>query len=169
MEITEKRYNKIRNFFLGKPCRMGILKFVYRAFPAVIAAAYVMLLAYMLFKHETGRFLYSLIIPAAAFFAVSVIRSLFNAERPYEKLNIVPLIQKNKRGASFPSRHCACSFVISTVYLSASPWAGAALFAISVCIAVSRVLAGVHFVRDVSAGALIGILFGLVSFAFACY
>ena len=65
---------------------------------------------------------------------------------------------KNKKGNSFPSRHAYSSFVIATLFFSqCTPIAIMLLvFALGMCI--SRVLLGIHFIRDVMAGALIGVI-----------
>ena len=44
-------------------------------------------------------------IPAAAFVAVSLLRRVLDAPRPYEKDGIDPIINKDTKGRSFPSRH----------------------------------------------------------------
>ena len=164
MELTEERYKKIADFFLKKPIRLRMLRFVYHIFPLVIAAAYIILLVALAFAAGLPELLKALMIPAAAFLAVTVFRRVLNLERPYEKLSITPLMERNKSGQSFPSRHCASAFVISTVILNYNAVIGALLLVVSLCIAVSRILAGVHFTRDAAVGSLIGLLFGLVIF-----
>lgn len=112
--------------------------------------------------HRDGRGWAALLLPAVSFCAVSVFRSLYNAKRPYELLDIHPLIHKDKKGKSFPSRHVFSVFIIAMTFLWLCPPAGALFLFIGLLLAACRVIGGVHFPRDVFAGALIGVCFGLL-------
>lgn len=133
------------NFFLTRLC--------YVAYPLAL-----LLLAW----NRDPRGIPALVIPAVSFAAVSVFRSLYNAPRPYELLDIHPLIHKDKKGKSFPSRHVFSVFVIAMTFLWLLPPVGVVFLVIGVLLAACRVLGGVHFPRDVIAGALIALLAGLV-------
>lgn len=111
-----------------------------------------------------------ILVPACSFGAVSVFRKLYDAKRPYELYGFQPLIQKNTRGKSFPSRHVFSIFVIAVSIAQFYPDAGISLGLAGVFLAVIRVITGVHFPKDVVAGALIGILFGgVANLIFFCY
>lgn len=99
---------------------------------------------------------------AVPFAVVTVLRRLIDAPRPYELYSFYETPPKNKRGSSFPSRHVFSSFIIATLSYILSPWLAAAVALVGVALSVSRVLLGIHFVRDVLAGALIGITSGLL-------
>ena len=99
---------------------------------------------------------------AVPFFVVTVLRKLVDAPRPYELYSFYETAPKRKSGSSFPSRHVFSSFVIATLSFILSPWLTAAIAIVGVALSVSRVLLGIHFVRDVLAGALIGITSGLI-------
>lgn len=126
-------------------------------------AAYPLCLLWLGF-HGDGRWLWALLVPAVSFAAVSVFRYLYNAPRPYELLEIRPLIHKDKRGKSFPSRHVFSVFVIAMTFLWLSPAAGGCFLVVGVLLAGCRVVGGVHFPRDVIAGALLGILSGVIGY-----
>ena len=66
---------------------------------------------------------------------------------------------------SFPSRHVCSIFIIATVTFYLYPLPGMVLFAAGVVLAVVRVVTGVHFLRDVLAGAVCGVVMGLVGMA----
>ncbi|MDO4458816.1 MAG: phosphatase PAP2 family protein [Clostridia bacterium] len=104
----------------------------------------------------------SLITAGVPFVLVSVFRYIFNQPRPYEALDIVPLIEKDTKGKSFPSRHVFSIFVIAMCWFKVSPVVGIFLFVGGVFMAVMRVIGGVHYPRDVIAGALIGIISGVI-------
>ena len=104
------------------------------------------------------------LIPAVSFLFVSILRRLINAQRPYEKLPITPLYNKKTVGNSFPSRHTFSVFIIAFVTLYLEFWTGLVLFFIGLILAVTRVLCGVHFIKDVLVGFLIALVFGAIVF-----
>ena len=106
--------------------------------------------------------LFPLFILGVPFVTVSLLRRFINAPRPYELLDFYEEKPKNKSGRSFPSRHTHSVFSIATLLLFANPTLGAALLLFGIALAVSRVLLGIHFLRDVIAGAIIGILSSLI-------
>ena len=116
------------------------------------------------------RFLDALIVAGAAaagYVAVTVARHIINAKRPYEVYDFYDVPPKDKKGHSFPSRHSYSAFVISVLsYLLGLPICiGVSI--LSVGVAVCRALSGMHFVRDVLVGALVGIAFGGAGLALA--
>lgn len=119
----------------GDPVRVGVL--------------------WQLFRRE-------LLVPAVSFGVLSLARARIDAPRPYEVLAIDPLISKNTRGRSFPSRHVFSSFVIAMGWLAWRWPVGVALLVASAMLAVVRVLGGVHWPRDVIVGALLGIAAGVL-------
>ncbi len=103
-------------------------------------------------------------VPAVAFVFVSVFRRLYNASRPYEDLDIDPLIKKNTAGKSFPSRHVFSVYMIAMAWLAFWVPAGVVLLLLGLDMMFIRVVAGVHYPQDVFAGALCGILAGVLGF-----
>lgn len=101
-----------------------------------------------------------IVVPAAGFLLVSLVRRAVNAPRPYEALGINPLINKDTRGRSFPSKHVFSSFCIASCWTVWCAPAGCALLAAACCIAAARVLGGVHWPRDVVTAALLGLTCG---------
>ena len=99
-----------------------------------------------------------------SFVLVTVLRKEINAPRPYEVFDAAPVIPKDTRGNSFPSRHAFSIFVIAMTFCACCPlaWAGPVMLAAGVLLAVIRVVSGVHFPCDVVVGALLGMLAGFV-------
>ena len=104
----------------------------------------------------------SLIVAGLSFVLVSLVRKMINADRPYTKYDFVPLIEKNKTGESMPSRHVFSAFVIGVTVIPINPIIFVVCIICGVFIAITRVALGVHFIRDVIAGALIGIICGII-------
>ncbi|MDE6874876.1 MAG: phosphatase PAP2 family protein [Lachnospiraceae bacterium] len=148
-------YEKIRTWFLEKEWRMMFLRAAYRGLPLVVAAGYpVCLLVCFLSRREL--FLRAVLVPAAMFFFVSAFRHIADFPRPYERGGILPLIAKDKKGHSFPSRHAASAGMIAAVWMAVWMPGGILFSAVAVLVAASRVLAGVHHVRDVLFGGVFG-------------
>ncbi len=129
----------------------------------IFYVVYPLLLLALLWQRDS-RLLRLLLVPAVSFLAVTLFRKAVGARRPYEVWDAPPLIPKDTRGNSFPSRHVFSVFMLSMAagYL----WLPALipLFVCGLLLAAVRVIARIHFVRDVLAGALIGILLGLIGF-----
>jgi membrane-associated phospholipid phosphatase len=102
-------------------------------------------------------------VPAVSFVAVSAFRTCFHAKRPYEVYGFAPLIEKETKEKSFPSRHVFSIFVIGSTLVWFYPAAGILIELMGCVLAVVRVAAGVHFPKDVLAGAVIGILCGCLT------
>ncbi len=85
---------------------------------------------------------------------VEVIRLWWDRARPFELLQYTPPFPEIS--ASFPSGHATFFFALAMmVYLHDRTHAW--IFIISaICISIARVIAGVHFPSDITAGAIIG-------------
>lgn len=106
----------------------------------------------------------AVLVPGAAFLVLSAVRKRIDRPRPYEAWGIVPLIPREKKGESMPSRHVFSSAVIAMAWLRACPPAGAVLLLAAVFEAFVRVVGGVHYPSDVAAGYIAGVLAGLLLF-----
>jgi membrane-associated phospholipid phosphatase len=103
-----------------------------------------------------------LTVTGSSFIAVTVVRRIINAPRPYELIPVFDRYPKSKKGKSFPSRHVFSIFLISAVIAFDCLWAGIVLGFLGIILACCRVLTGIHFVRDAVAGAISGVLCGCV-------
>ena len=118
----------------------------------------------VLYAKRDPNLLKAILVPAISFVLVSVFRKMINAPRPYEKFDISPVIEKDTKGKSFPSRHVFSVFIIAVTIFSSYPVPGILVGLIGVAMAAIRVLGGVHEVRDVVAGALVGLVCGVIGF-----
>lgn len=101
------------------------------------------------------------VVPLLGFLVVSGFRAAFDAPRPYELLDIDPLIKKTTVGQSMPSRHLFSMAMIAMCWLYWCAPVGVVLLLLCVVMGYIRVVGGVHFPRDVIAGALGGVILGL--------
>lgn len=153
--MKQQTYEKLRAWFLGAGWRMGLLRAVYRGLPFLVAASYPFCLS-LCFFYKKGLFLRAVLVPAVMFLLVSIFREFVDFPRPYENGGITPLIAKEKKGHSFPSRHAASAGMIAAAWMALWHPAGFFFLAVAVLVAASRVLAGVHYVRDVLVGGMFG-------------
>ena len=120
-------------------------------------------LAFLTFFEK--RYLVAVLVAVSAFVGyalVTLLRRLLNAPRPYELYSFYEIAPKDKAGSSFPSRHAYSAFAIATLTFIVSEILAVAFMILSVLMCVCRVLLGIHFIRDVSAGAIIGVIAGVI-------
>lgn len=161
--MTKAFYDKIAGPFERDACKRkkllrinsAITGAVYLVYPAVLFA---------LFLLRDGRFFKVLFVPGISFLAVTLFRKICNAKRPYEVWDTPPLIPKETKGNSFPSRHVFSITIIAEAAGYICPPLGICLAAAGVFLAAVRVIARVHFVKDVLAGAALAVILGSVGF-----
>ena len=129
---------------------------------------YPLLLVYLAVYHLTDKepgFWPALLVPGISFVLLSIFRNRIDAPRPYEMPGAKPpIIKKDAPGKSFPSRHIFSIFVIAVTFFWVWPAAGILIGTCGALLSWVRVEGGVHFPRDVIAGALIGIGCGAVGY-----
>ncbi len=149
--MTEQNYLKTLEFLRKKPwlgtlcvlCGRIITLAVYILYPLLLLLTVIL---------ARDKFLHILLVPAVSFLAVTLIRHIINAPRPYVKYNITPLYNKKTKGNSFPSRHTFSVFIIAFSCMFLNVPLGLAVTVLGIILAVTRVLCGVHFIKDVLAG-----------------
>ena len=151
--MTKEQYARWSAPIARHPNGPRILKGVNTLLTRLCYVCYPLLLLALALRRDR-RFWRALLVPAVSFVLVSLFRRCLNAPRPYQVLDIQPLIHKDTRGKSFPSRHVFSVFMIDMVWWYLCPPVGAVFFLAGVVLAAVRVLGGVHFPRDVIAGAL---------------
>ena len=123
------------------------------------------------FGIELGIFIYRAEYTSALLFAlfaavgyilVSLMRRLIDAPRPYELYTFYEIKPKERQGQSFPSRHAYSAVCLSVLFFEISIPIALMLILVSLVMCAFRVLLGIHFIRDVLCGALIGAVAGTV-------
>ena len=111
------------------------------------------------------RYLVAALVAVSAFVgyvSVTLMRRLVNAPRPYELYSFYEVRPKEKVGNSFPSRHAYSALAIATLTFAVSRILAVVFIVLSLLMCVCRVLLGIHFIRDVLAGAAIGLAAGII-------
>ena len=155
---------KVSRFSNKTEKRRNLISFLGRISPYTVFVLYIGVAMYVIIdlKCKCPQFF---IIPVISFIAVSIIRSGLNKKRPFELYNIPKLIPHGN-GKSFPSRHSTCCIAISLAIFTVSRTFGVIAFICSAVICVTRVLCGVHFIKDVLAGIFMGSIFWVIYFIF---
>ena len=153
--MTKECYLKMTQPFRDRPKLAKSLHIVNDVLTGIIFVSYPIFLIWLLWQ-KSPQLLKAILIPLDGFILLTVFRAMINRKRPYEQFEREPVIPKDTRGKSFPSRHVLSAAVITAVFFYAAPPLGPVLAVITLLIALVRVIGGVHFVKDVTAGALLG-------------
>ena len=161
--MTKEQYIKITEPLRNNPCKAKCVKKINRRLTGMVFLTYPLHLV-LLFLKKDPWLLRAVFVPAVSFVLLTAARRLINTPRPYEKFGMPPVIEKDTSGNSFPSRHVFSVFIIAMTIFYQYPVLGIVLGIVGVGIAVIRVLGGVHEPKDVIAGAVTGILCGVIGF-----
>lgn len=159
--MNRNKYEKITSFFKNNKAANTALKIIYKYLPMLIFILYPIGIVWVFFK-QSEIFFQFVLVPLGVFLMVTALRKLINEQRPYERYGIDPVFAKDTKGKSMPSRHTASAFIISMAMLRINLYWGIGFLIVSFVIMISRVLSGVHYIRDVIVGMTISIVIGYV-------
>lgn len=164
--MKEEQYKFLSEFFTASKSRNNTIKALHDILPAIMMVFYPLQLIYLLVNNglTSETFLKVALVPLGVLIAVTIMRRIINAKRPYEVYDYTPAVNKGTKGKSFPSRHTASAFIIAMAFLYLDVKVGVVMLVLATIIGITRVLSGVHFVRDVVFGAVLSILVGIVCF-----
>lgn len=162
--MNEHNYKILSDWFRKSEIRLKIFNIIYKILPLIIMVSYGSIIIYSFLCLNKYEIIKVILVPLLTFLFCTFIRRGINEARPYEAMNINPLIKKDKKGHSFPSRHTLSAFVIAMCGLYVNLTTGLILIVISSIIAVIRPIAGVHYIKDVAAGMIMGIGCGIIGF-----
>ena len=151
-ELSQAQYERLFAPWLKRSWGRLVLSIANIVCASVFYVAYPICI-WLLWMTKDTRFTKALLVPAISFVLLSVIRKLINRPRPYETWGFTPILQKESKGVSFPSRHIFSAFMIAATLAYITPW-GYLFFVPAVLLATVRVIGGVHYPSDVTAGAI---------------
>jgi membrane-associated phospholipid phosphatase len=161
--MTKEQYIKITEPLRSNTERAKRVTSLNHMLTALVFCVYPLYL-FMLFVDHNPWLLRAVFVPVVSFVGLTVIRRIINAPRPYETFDIPPVLEKDTKGKSFPSRHVFSVFIIAMTIFYEHPGAGVLLGIIGLLLGLVRVLVGVHEPRDIIAGAFAGIVCGIVGY-----
>ena len=161
-----ENYRELSSFFSETKARNNTIKALHDVLPLVMYIFYPVQLIVLAVNEglTSEKFLRFTLIPLATLIVISIVRAIVNAKRPYEVYHYTPPVKATTVGKSFPSRHTVCAFIIAMAFMYLQTRIGIIMLVVAAAIGVTRVLAGVHFIRDVVSGAVIGVLIGVLGF-----
>ena len=148
--MTKELYEKISRPF-NEGTSKTLLLITNKLLTAIGYATYPLMLLYMFFK-APEKLVAAILIPGTGFVLLTLVRKAINRPRPYEALDINPIIKKDTKGNSMPSRHVFSMTEIAMTAFLLSPAVGGVLLFFSFTLAFIRVVGGVHYPTDVAAG-----------------
>lgn len=161
ISMTKEQYLRMMEWIRSQKYGISIVKWSGKGITYLTAFVYFVCILFLIGRQDM-RVIPMLVAPAVSFLFVSVFRQRYGAIRPYEKYGFIPLLPKDTKAKSFPSRHVFSIFVIATVICHVKPLVGGILLVLGTVLAVLRVVMGVHFPKDVLAGAVIGVVSGCI-------
>ena len=167
--MTKETYIKMTQPFRDHPNMAKGIHIANKCCTGVMYLAYPVLLAYLFFFGKYSSYFSlskALLVPGISFVLLSVFRKWINRPRPYEKFGVPPVIKKDTKGQSFPSRHVFSATMIAMTFLLMSPWSwlGIVFLFVSFALAIVRVVSGVHFISDVTAGIVIAVVAAVIGY-----
>lgn len=157
--MTKENYLHMICWAEASPVRKRILCGINHIFPILLAVLYIfsLLTCFLMYPVFLLRLIFR---PLFCFILVTILRVLIHAKRPYDVYDFKPLCGFHPgKDKSFPSRHSASAFIIALEIWNIWKYAGILALMLAVCIGISRVLCGNHFIKDVLGGFLIAFLF----------
>ena len=141
--MTANQYKKLTKPFVEHPMLTKGFLFFNQLLTGVCYVIYPLLILLEWYQ-KNPLWLKSLLTASISFVVVSVFRRFYNKQRPYERLDIV----------------------IAMCWLMYCPVVGVILIIIGIGMAFIRVVGGVHDLTDVIAGAVIGVISGVIGLIF---
>lgn len=97
---------------------------------------------------------------------VELIKAFTDRARPFNLLRETRVVGRHEPGLSFPSGHTAQTFFVATLtssHFQLPLGIAMALYGIAVLVGFTRIYVGAHYPRDVIAGAILGVVWGILS------
>lgn len=160
------KYVKLYKWANRSEGRRTVLKVLDYVAVIAVVLAYAGYLTYLFIVDGTEPMVRAVVFSALPFGLFSFFRKSLNTPRPYEVMNFEEMgfpVPSKKKGSSFPSRHVFSATLIATMMLLRLPIVSVITFLFAILLATVRVMRGVHFMRDVTVGALVGAVGGVIA------
>lgn len=162
--MKKETYIKMVNNVKANKRLERALVFANQILTGIVYISFPILLVALGYNKRFSELIKIVLVCGISFVLVSVFRYFFNAKRPYAMYEYEPVVVKEKEGQSMPSRHVFSAFVIAMSFAYINWKFSIIFFVVALLIAIHRVLIGVHFIKDVVVGAVIGIAAGSLLF-----
>ena len=151
----DKREARLRAVYENELLCEGLSVFsIFASLVSVYAFGYMLVESFLASAMAAVSLAVMLAVPFAL---VSLVRALIRAPRPYELYDFYEKKPHRAKRKGFPSRHAFSSFAIAVAMLAFDVTFAFLLLGLGILLCICRYLRGIHFPRDLWAGALIGI------------
>jgi membrane-associated phospholipid phosphatase len=124
------------------------------------------LLALIFYFTESKLFAYSLIFGVITLgLMIEIMKLYIRRARPYIKLKKIRIVGSKASGRSFPSGHTGQAFFLASLvvhYYHVNIYLWILLYATALLVGITRIYVGMHYPRDVLAGAMLGTAWGII-------
>ncbi len=140
--------------------------FVFISDKLLYLSVLIILIAFLVWKRPLNfKFKVFSIFALANLLALGLIVFVFNEiwprPRPFESLDQVRQLVE-ETGFSFPSRHATISFLLSVFVFKYNKKLSFLILFFAILVSLGRIFVGVHYPADVLAGAILGLVIGLI-------
>ena len=118
--MREEQYKMVTQFCTATKSRTNTITALHDVLPMIMIVFYPLQLLCLFINDgfESEAFLKVLIVPLVVLIAVTLMRYLINAKRPYEVYDYTPVVPKNTKGKSFSFSFGSTSFEVSVALRS---------------------------------------------------
>ncbi len=146
----------LNEFIINNTIYANLIIFGAKYFPLVLVA----LLLTLWFKGKHILAFKACVALAIGIALSEVLKSIFYTPRPFIGDSVTALFTMHADGA-FPSSHTTGLVAMATAVFSEFKALGSILFAGSLLVGICRVLANVHYPRDILGGVILGVAVGV--------
>jgi membrane-associated phospholipid phosphatase len=127
---------------------------------------FAIILALIFYFTESKLFAYSLIFGVITLgLMIEITKVYIRRARPYIKLKKIRIVGSKASGRSFPSGHTGQAFFLASLivhYYHVNMYLWILLYATALLVGITRIYVGMHYPRDVLAGAILGTAWGII-------
>jgi membrane-associated phospholipid phosphatase len=153
-------------FFNSRGKRPPLLDWLMLGFTQLGHSIFAMILALIFYFTENKLFAYSLIFGVITLgLMIEIIKLYVRRVRPYIKLKRIRIVGSKASGRSFPSGHTGQAFFLVSLivhYYHVNIYLWILLYATALLVGITRIYVGMHYPRDVLAGAILGTAWGII-------
>jgi PAP2 superfamily. len=131
----------------------------------IVTLAIAVTLYFFVNHHLAYEFIFGTLV---MWLIVELLKVIIRRARPFAKLTGVRVVGTRARGHSFPSGHTSQAFYTATIFINyfhAVPGTAFLLYLAALLVGITRMYMGMHYPRDVLAGAILGTCWGLIGAA----
>lgn len=128
----------------------------------IVTIAIALILFFAVNHHLAYKFVFGTL---TLWLVVELLKVLIRRPRPFNRLANARIVGTRARGKSFPSGHTSQAFYMAALLLqhfNMSIIAGLILYPVALLVGITRMYMGMHYPRDVLAGAILGTCWGII-------